>query len=234
MLSCRSLSFHYAQKAPGETPDFSFSFTLASSRCLAVQGPSGSGKSTLLNLLAGFLEPSGGALCWNDADLLSQPPWQRGMTTVFQEHNLFEHLPVWANIGLGLAPNLKLMAGQRRQIHDGLEDVGLGGLYNRLPAELSGGQRQRVALLRALLRQPRLLLLDEPFSGLDRTNREALWALVKRQQSAGVAVLLVSHDPEDIRALADSCYQLEDGRLVEQEALSGGQFVQCGSGETKE
>lgn len=229
MLSCRSLSFHYTQKAPGETPDFSFSFTLAPSRCLAVQGPSGSGKSTLLNLLAGFLEPSDGALHWsdarNDTDLLSQPPWQRGMTTVFQEHNLFEHLPVWANIGLGLAANLKLTAGQRRQIHDGLEDVGLGGLYNRLPAELSGGQRQRVALLRALLRQPRLLLLDEPFSGLDRTNREALWALVKRQQSAGVAVLLVSHDPEDIRALADSCYQLEDGRLVAQDASSGGQFA---------
>ncbi|WP_048306770.1 ATP-binding cassette domain-containing protein [Halomonas sp. PR-M31] len=213
MLYCDDLSFHYDRNDPGETPDFSFTFELAPGQCLSIQGPSGSGKSTLLNLLAGFLEPSGGTLAWNEESLLTEPPWERGMTTVFQEHNLFEHLPVWANIGFGLAANLRLNEAQREWIYQGLIDVGLGGLQDRLPGELSGGQRQRVALLRALLRQPRMLLLDEPFSGLDYVNREVLWGLVKRQQQEGVAVLLVSHDPEDIQALADRCYQLEEGRL---------------------
>lgn len=136
------------------------------------------------------------------------------MTTVFQDHNLFEHLPVWINVGLGLAPDLKLSDAQRVRIVDGLADVGLGGLHDRLPGELSGGQQQRVALLRSLLRETRVLLLDEPFSGLDRDNREALWGLVRRQQAAGVAVLLVSHDPEDVEALAQRRLQLLDGRLV--------------------
>jgi thiamine transport system ATP-binding protein len=242
MLAADHLSFHYTRCDPGETPDFSFTFRLAPGECLAVSGPSGAGKSTLLNLLAGFLTPSAGRLCWlgdelcegpseelceelgdrpgeNEAqreseDLVAQPPWARGMTTVFQDHNLFEHLPVWINVGLGLAPELKLSDAQRARIVDGLADVGLGGLHDRLPGELSGGQQQRVALLRSLLRETRVLLLDEPFSGLDRDNREALWGLVRRQQAAGVAVLLVSHDPEDVEALAQRRLQLLDGRLV--------------------
>ncbi|WP_192034847.1 ATP-binding cassette domain-containing protein [Halomonas sp. YLGW01] len=226
MLVADHLSFHYTRCDPGETPDFAFTFRLAPGECLAVSGPSGAGKSTLLNLLAGFLTPSDGRLIWRGEgldkglseergeDLAERPPWARGMTTVFQDHNLFEHLPVWINVGLGLAPDLRLSGAQRAQILDGLAEVGLGGLHDRLPGELSGGQQQRVALLRSLLRETRVLLLDEPFSGLDRGNREALWALVRRQQAAGVAVLLVSHDPEDVEALAQRRLQLLDGRLV--------------------
>ncbi|MBF8221385.1 thiamine ABC transporter ATP-binding protein [Halomonas sp. 328] len=214
MLHCDDLIFHYDRCEPGETPDFCFRFRLAPGECLALEGPSGAGKSTLLNLLAGFLEPASGGLRWGERDLLRLPPWERGITTVFQEHNLFDHLPVWANIGLGLAANLKLDAAQRRRIRDGLAEVGLAGLEERLPGELSGGQRQRVALTRALLRQAPILLLDEPFTGLDHANRQGLWALVKRQQQAGVAVLLVSHDREDIEALAQRRLALVDGRLT--------------------
>lgn len=222
MLTADHLSFHYTRCDPGETPDFAFTFRLAPGECLAVSGPSGAGKSTLLNLLAGFLTPSEGRLTWRgegrdderSEDLAERPPWDRGMTTVFQDHNLFEHLPVWINVGLGLSPDLRLSEAQRGRILDGLAEVGLGGLHDRLPGELSGGQQQRVALLRSLLRETRVLLLDEPFSGLDRGNREALWALVRRQQAAGVAVLLVSHDPEDVEALAQRRLQLLDGRLV--------------------
>ncbi|WP_136253170.1 thiamine ABC transporter ATP-binding protein [Onishia niordana] len=214
MLDANNLSFHYTRCDPGETPDFAFSFRLAPGECLAVSGPSGAGKSTLLNLLAGFLSPSGGRLTWLGEDLTDQPPWARGMTTVFQDHNLFEHLPVWINVGLGLSPDLRLSDDQRSDILDGLAEVGLGGLHDRLPGELSGGQQQRVALLRSLVRETRVLLLDEPFSGLDRGNREALWGLVRRQQAAGVAVLLVSHDPEDVEALAQRRLRLVEGRLV--------------------
>ncbi|WP_458525316.1 ATP-binding cassette domain-containing protein [Onishia taeanensis] len=234
MLVADHLSFHYTRCDPGETPDFAFTFRLAPGDCLAVSGPSGAGKSTLLNLLAGFLTPSEGRLSWRgdredagvnaeskagqddarDEDLTEQPPWERGMTTVFQDHNLFEHLPVWINVGLGLSPDLRLTDAERERILDGLAEVGLAGLHDRLPGELSGGQQQRVALLRSLLRETRVLLLDEPFGGLDRGNREALWALVRRQQAAGVAVLLVSHDPEDVEALAQRRLQLRQGRLV--------------------
>lgn len=217
MLECRELRFHYRRADPGETLDFCFSLNLAPGECLAVQGPSGGGKSTLLSLLAGFLEPSSGWLGWDGEPWHALPPWRRPLTTVFQEHNLFEHLPVWANVGLGLAPDLRLDAAAHRRIRDGLDGVGLGGLHDRLPDALSGGQRQRVALLRALLREQPLLLLDEPFSGLDSDNRQHLWALVREQQRCGVAVLLVSHDSEDIRALADRRLSLIDGRLTRQQ-----------------
>ena len=210
MLCADHLSFHYTRCDPGETPDFAFTFHLAPGECLAVSGPSGAGKSTLLNLLAGFLTPSAGRLCWVDEavgerfgegqgeslpkglneeigeNLVEQPPWARGMTTVFQDHNLFEHLPVWINVGLGLAPDLKLSDAQRESILDGLAEVGLGGLHDRLPGELSGGQQQRVALLRSLLRETRVLLLDEPFSGLDRTiaRRSGAWCAASRRPAS--------------------------------------------------
>lgn len=214
MLDCRDLTFHYQRCDPGETPDFCFDFQLAPGECLAVQGPSGSGKSTLLGLLAGFLLPSAGSLSWKGRDLLELPPWQRGITTVFQEHNLFDHLPVWRNVGLGLAPDMRLSASQMKRIREGLAEVGLEGLHERLPGELSGGQRQRVALLRALLRGSPVLLLDEPFTGLDEDTRRGLWAQVLRHKAQGVAVLLVSHDRDDIEALADRQLRLEAGRLV--------------------
>ena len=214
MLECRDLSFHFERFAPGETPDFCFDFRLAPGECLSVAGPSGAGKSTLLGLLAGFLEPAGGALTWHGEDLLACPPWERGITTVFQEHNLFDQLPVWLNVGLGLAPDMRLTPAQQARVREGLEEVGLAGLHDRLPAELSGGQRQRVALLRALLRGSRILLLDEPFTGLDEATRVGLWDLVRRQKAAGAAVLLVSHDRDDLEALADRRARLEGGRLA--------------------
>ncbi|MBZ9557541.1 MULTISPECIES: ATP-binding cassette domain-containing protein [unclassified Modicisalibacter] len=219
MLECRDLQFHYDRADPGETPDFDFSLRLAPGECLAVQGPSGCGKSTLLSLIAGFLEPAAGWLGWSGESWRDLPPWQRPLTTVFQENNLFEHLPVWANVGLGLAPDLRLDAAAHRRIRAGLTMIGLDGLHDRLPEALSGGQRQRVALLRALLRERPLLLLDEPFSGLDADNRRALWGQVREQRERGVAVLLVSHDSEDIRALADRRCQLDDGRLVDATAI---------------
>lgn len=208
MLEISGLRFRYPIALDLHAPQWQFDFQLAPGRCLAIYGASGSGKSTLLNLLAGFLQPDAGSIYWQQRELTYLPPWERPVTNVFQEHNLFEHLNIADNIGLGLHPGLKLSAGQKLSIRDGLERVGLGGLSKRLPAELSGGQRQRVALLRAVLRNQPLLLLDEPLTGLDDDARHNLHTLLLEQKHAGVAMILASHDAEDRKILADETWAL--------------------------
>jgi thiamine transport system ATP-binding protein len=130
------------------------------------------------------------------------------MTSVFQEHNLFEHLSVEANIGLGIHPGLKLSPEDEQAIERGLQSVGLGGFGKRLPGDLSGGQRQRVALLRAILRQQPVMLLDEPLAGLDSDARDLLRQLLLEQKARGTLIVLASHDEEDRRILADSVCSL--------------------------
>ncbi len=204
MLEVKNLVFAY----PGQDTPWVFNFTVSPGQCIAIHGASGSGKSTVMNLLAGFLEPQSGDILWQDRSILSLPPWQRPMTSVFQEHNLFEHLDVQTNIGLGIHPGLKLLPDDQQAIENGLQSVGLGGLGKRLPGDLSGGQRQRVALLRAILRQQPVLLLDEPLTGLDSEARDLLRQLLLEQKSRGTIIILASHDKEDRRILADSVYRL--------------------------
>ena len=208
MLEVSDLRFHYPTSHDQSGPHWQFDFQLAAGECLAIHGPSGSGKSTLLNLLAGFLQPDAGSMLWNGQSLNLLPPWERPLTSVFQEHNLFEHLNVADNIGLGLHPGLKLTGAQKQLIVDSLKRVGLDGMARRRPAQLSGGQRQRVALLRALLRAQPLLLLDEPLTGLDPDAREVLHRLLLEQKRAGVAMILASHDAEDRQVLADRVWNL--------------------------
>lgn len=204
MLEVNDLTFSYKL----EDPPWRFRFKVAAGECIAIDGPSGSGKSTLLGLLAGFLEPATGEVLWNNVPLNLLPPWERPMTSVFQEHNLFEHLNVKTNIGLGIHPGMKLTSHQKQVIIDGLIRVGLKGLGKRMPAELSGGQRQRVALLRAILRDQPILLLDEPLTGLDTDTREVLRAMLLELKAKGTTIILASHDEEDRRVLADSQWSL--------------------------
>jgi thiamine transport system ATP-binding protein len=208
MLDVSGLGFYYPTSSDQHGPRWQFDFTLAPGECLAIHGVSGSGKSTLLNLLAGFLQASGGSIRWRQQELTPLPPWERPITSVFQEHNLFEHLSVADNIGLGLHPGLKLSSTQKMKIAAALERVGLAGMGNRHPAQLSGGQRQRVALLRALLRGQPLLLLDEPLTGLDPDARHILHGLLLEQKRDGVAMILASHDAEDRQVLADKVWNL--------------------------
>ncbi len=132
----------------------------------ALIGPSGAGKSTLLNAIAGFQELGAGRILWRDRDIGGLAPAERPVTLLFQEHNLFAHLTVAQNVGLGLRPDLRLDRDGQARVAAALAEVGLEGLGPRRPAQLSGGQRQRVALARALLRARPLLLLDEPFAAL--------------------------------------------------------------------
>src|SRR5690606_13784007 len=125
-------------------------------------------------------------------------PARRPVSMVFQENNLFAHLSVEANVGLGRSPALKLAADDRRQVSEALARTGLSGKEKRLPAELSGGERQRVALSRALVRERPVLLLDEPFASLGPALRREMLDLVRDLQAErGMTILMVSHHPDD-------------------------------------
>jgi len=165
-------------------------------------GPSGAGKSTLLHLIAGLLQPTAGRIQFAGRDLLALPPAARPLSCLLQSGNLFAHLTVWQNIAIGLHPGLRVDAAGRRAIGAALAQVELAGFEKRKPPSLSGGQRQRVALARCLARARPLLLLDEPFSGLDDGLRAQMLALIRRLQvERGVTVLLATHRAGDAGAL---------------------------------
>ena len=179
---------------------------------VAVIGPSGAGKSTLLSLLAGFLAPVSGRLRWQGQDITDLPPGKRPMSVLFQDQNLFPHLTVAQNLGLGLSPALRLGAQDRARIEAALDQVGLAGLGGRRPAELSGGQQGRAALARALLRARPVLLLDEPFAALGPALKAEMGALVAEVAArTGALTLLVTHDPAEARRLCDLAVFVDGG-----------------------
>ncbi|ATG03751.1 MULTISPECIES: thiamine ABC transporter ATP-binding protein ThiQ [Lelliottia] len=191
-----------------------FTLTAKQGEMIAILGPSGAGKSTLLNLIAGFLPPARGEMTINGQDHTHTPPSQRPVSMLFQENNLFTHLTVRQNIGLGMDPGLKLTAGQRQKCDAIAQQMGLTELSDRLPGELSGGQRQRVALARCLVREQPILLLDEPFSALDPALRQEMLQLVKDVcQQKQLTMLMVSHSVEDAASIAPRAVVIADGRI---------------------
>ncbi|GHC56044.1 thiamine ABC transporter ATP-binding protein [Neogemmobacter tilapiae] len=185
---------------------------VASGAKLAVIGPSGSGKSTLLLAVAGFLPPMQGRILWQGQDLAVLPPGARPVTMLFQDQNLFPHLTVAQNIGLGLSPRLRLTTQDHDSIARALDRVGLPEMAQRRPGALSGGQMARVALARALLRARPILLLDEPFSALGPALKDEMLDLVTGvAQDTGALVMMVSHDPGDAQRFADQTVLVADG-----------------------
>ncbi len=179
----------------------------------AIIGPSGAGKSTLLSAVAGFHDPDRGRVLWQGQDLTPLPPGQRPLSILFQDNNLFPHLTVAQNVGLGLRPDLRLSRQQRADVEAALDRVGLAGLGPRRPAALSGGQQSRVALARVLLRKRPLLLLDEPFAALGPALKAEMLGLVGSiANGSGLTVLMVTHDPADARRLCDLALLVEGGQ----------------------
>lgn len=179
---------------------------------VALIGPSGAGKSSLLSAIAGFFPPVAGRIRWDGRDVGALPPGERPLTILFQDQNLFPHLTVAQNAGLGLRPDLRLDAPQKAQVAQALARVGLDGLADRKPAQLSGGQQGRVALARVLLRARPLLLLDEPFAALGPALKAEMLALVAEVAAeTGATVLMVTHDPADARAFADLTVLVAEG-----------------------
>lgn len=192
-----------------------FDLTVEHGAFLAIIGPSGAGKSTLLSLIAGFERPLGGRMLVDGFDITAMAPAARPCTTLFQDHNLFAHLTVEKNVGLGLDPGLRLDAAQQAAAAQALGDVGLTGFEQRLPGQLSGGERQRVAIARCLVRHRPILLLDEPFAALGPGLRREMLDLVRAlRERVGLTVLMVTHDPEDARYAADRTAFIAGGRVV--------------------
>ncbi len=178
----------------------------------AVIGPSGAGKSTLLMAIAGFLAPTAGRILWQGQDMTATPPGERPLSVLFQDQNLFPHLTVAQNVGLGLRPDLRLTAADRERIEEALGRVGLAGMGGRKPAQLSGGQQGRAALARVLLRARPLLLLDEPFAALGPALKAEMLELVAGlARDTGATVLMVTHDPQDALRFADATVLVAEG-----------------------
>jgi thiamine transport system ATP-binding protein len=182
---------------------------------VAVAGPSGAGKSTLFNVIAGFERPATGSVVLLGDDMAGRDPAERPVSIIFQDNNLFAHLTIADNVGLGIDPGLRLDAATRQRVFSALSRVGLGGYERRMPGSLSGGERQRVAIARALVRRRPILLLDEPFAALDPAMRaDMAKLLLELRAETKSTMLFITHQPEDIRRLADQVMFLEAGAIL--------------------
>jgi molybdate transport system ATP-binding protein len=199
---------------------FDAELSCAGGELLALVGPSGSGKSTLLRMIAGLSRPGSGLIhcgerTWFDTQAgVNLSPQQRRVGYVPQHYGLFPHLSALANVeaGLGHLPRSE----RATRAHNWLTKVHLAGLESRRPAELSGGQQQRVALARALAREPAILLLDEPFSAVDRATRETLYMeLAELKQDLALPIIMVTHDLTEALLLADRMTLLDHGRTLQ-------------------
>jgi len=187
-------------------------FALATGAIAAVIGPSGAGKSTLLNVIAGFFAPVDGRVLWMGQDITALPPAQRPLAMLFQDNNLFPHLTVAQNVGLGIRPDLRLSSQDQTRVAQALTRVGLSGLEGRKPSALSGGQQGRVALARVLVQRCPLILLDEPFAALGPALKNEMLDLVAALAAeTGATLLMVSHDPADARRIAPLVIIVADG-----------------------
>ncbi|OZI66801.1 ABC transporter ATP-binding protein [Bordetella genomosp. 11] len=179
---------------------------------LTLLGPSGCGKTTLLNLIAGFAQADNGEIFIDDQLVTDLPPYQRQIGIVFQNYALFPHMTVERNIGYGLRTRRLPSAEIEQRVRDAMALVKLDGLGQRKPRELSGGQQQRVALARALVIRPKVLLLDEPFSALDKGLRGSMQVEIREiQRQLGVTTVFVTHDQGEALSMSDRIAVMSSG-----------------------
>ena len=188
----------------------------------ALLGPSGSGKSTLLRLIAGFNQHQRGELLVDGQDITHVPPHARNIGMVFQSYALWPHMTVWDNVAFGLVERRETRDAIRRKVGAALELVGLADYGKRRPGQLSGGQQQRVALARTIVIEPKLLLLDEPLSNLDKNLRVQMRDELKHlQRTLGLTTIFVTHDQEEAMTTADRMAVLHGGVLQQVGSATG-------------
>jgi putative spermidine/putrescine transport system ATP-binding protein len=191
-----------------------FSMSVAAGSFTTLLGPSGCGKTTILRLIAGFLKPESGEIRIEGVDQTNIPPEKRKCGIVFQDYALFPHLSVAANLEYGLKIRGVGRVERRKQTTKMGDILGVGSLFDRYPAELSGGQAQRVALGRALILEPTVLLMDEPFSSIDAKLRRSLRTELRTlQRSLGITTIFVTHDQEEALSLSGNIAVIREGRL---------------------
>jgi len=208
VLDLRGVSKHFPTHAAVKA----VSLSIEKGEFFALLGPSGCGKTTTLRLIAGFEEPTEGEIRLNGADIHHLKPYQRNVSTVFQNYALFPHLTVRQNVEFGLRRRAENHIDKR--VREVLELVQLAGKEIRYPSEISGGERQRVALARSLVLAPDILLLDEPLSALDPNLRKQVRAELKElQRRVGITFLFVTHDQEEALSMADRLGVMSAGEL---------------------
>jgi ABC-type Fe3+/spermidine/putrescine transport system ATPase subunit len=208
VLELREVSKHFSTHAAVK----GVSLSIEKGEFFALLGPSGCGKTTTLRLIAGFEEPTQGEIRLNGANIHHLKPYQRNVSTVFQNYALFPHLTVQQNVEFGLRRRAKNHIDKR--VREVLELVQLAGKEARYPSEISGGERQRVALARSLVLAPDILLLDEPLSALDPNLRKQVRAELKElQRRVGITFLFVTHDQEEALSMADRLGVMNAGEL---------------------
>lgn len=193
--------------------------TVADGEFMCILGPSGCGKSTLLRMIAGFEQPTSGDIRIDRDSVVGLSANRRPTAMVFQKYTLWPHMKVYDNIGFGLQLRKQPKAEIQRRVRESLEMVGLSGYEERFPSQLSGGQQQRVALARALVLEPKILLLDEPFSSLDAILRVRLREELRRiQRRLKITAIFVTHDQEEALTLADRIAVMSAGRVEQLDA----------------
>ncbi|MGE3538837.1 MAG: ABC transporter ATP-binding protein [Candidatus Tectimicrobiota bacterium] len=210
-----TVTLEHLSKSFGSIPAVQdVSLTIAQGEFLALLGPSGCGKTTTLFMLAGIYRPSSGALRFDGRLVNDLPPRQRNIGMVFQNYALYPHLTVYENLAFPLRLQRAGRATIQRKVTDMATLVQLGDVLERKPAQLSGGQQQRVALGRALIKEPDLLLFDEPLSNLDAELRLHMRAEIKRlQRTLGITAVLVTHDQIEALSMADRILVLRGGQV---------------------
>ncbi|MFY9118704.1 MAG: ATP-binding cassette domain-containing protein [Syntrophomonadaceae bacterium] len=200
--------------------DLNVSFQVDVGQVLVLWGPSGAGKTTILECLAGLCTPGSGEIKLNGSTLFNShrkinlPSRHRGIGYLFQNYALFPHMTVEDNVRFGLQAQHLSFSKQKVVYQDVMDSFGVGHLLKRYPSQLSGGEQQRVALIRALVVNPQLLLLDEPFSALDRETKLALrQQLISLHQQWKIPMILVTHDQEDAQELGDVFINMRQGQI---------------------
>ncbi len=190
--------------------------TIKAGEFFSLLGPSGCGKTTLLRTIAGFEGISSGAVLIDGKTMEGVPANERPTNMVFQSYAIFPHMTVGENVGFGLRKDPRSKAEKAKAVEEALEMVGLKGYGNRAAHALSGGQRQRVALARALILKPKVLLLDEPLSALDKKMREHMQVeLIKLQRQVGITFILVTHDQEEALVMSDRIAVMFEGEIAQ-------------------
>jgi spermidine/putrescine transport system ATP-binding protein len=205
---------HISKSFDGQMVLDELNLTIHENEFVTLLGPSGCGKTTTLRILGGFASPDSGTVIFDGKDITNLPPNKRQLNTVFQKYALFTHMTIAENIAFGLKIKKKSKSYIEDKIHYALKLVNLEGYENRMPNSLSGGQQQRIAIARAIVNEPKVLLLDEPLGALDlKLRQEMQYELIRMKNELGITFVYVTHDQEEALTMSDTIVVMNQGYI---------------------